>query len=62
MNAWLSWRPDERIAQVVRGALRRGTRMSHHLFSIVGGIAVVLLVLLVLSVRRPPRRARKRRR
>ncbi|MFM0269355.1 lytic transglycosylase domain-containing protein [Paraburkholderia aspalathi] len=48
MNAWLSWRPDERIAQVVRGTLRRGTRMSHHLFSIVGGIAVVLAVTLWL--------------
>lgn len=48
MNAWLSWRPDERIAQVVRGALRRGTRMSHHLFSIVGGLAVVLTVALWL--------------
>ncbi|KAA0999493.1 lytic transglycosylase domain-containing protein [Paraburkholderia panacisoli] len=48
MNAWLSWRPDERIAQVVRGVLRRGTRMSHHLFSIVGGIAVVLAIVLWL--------------
>ncbi|MDH6150452.1 MULTISPECIES: transglycosylase SLT domain-containing protein [Paraburkholderia] len=48
MNAWLSWRPDERIAQVVRGALRRGTRLSHHLFSIVGGIAVVLALALWL--------------
>ncbi|MFM0394261.1 transglycosylase SLT domain-containing protein [Paraburkholderia phytofirmans] len=48
MNAWLSWRPNERIAQVVRGALRRGTQMSHHLFSIVGGIAVVLTVALWL--------------
>ncbi len=48
MNAWLSRRPDERIAQVVRGALRRGTRMSHHLFSIVGGIAVVLALTLWL--------------
>jgi len=48
MNAWLSWRPDERIAQFVRGVLRRGTRMSHHLFSIVGGIAVVLTVALWL--------------
>jgi Transglycosylase SLT domain len=48
MNAWLSWRPDERIAQLVRGALRRGTRMSHHLFSIVGGIAVVLALVLWL--------------
>ncbi|MBB5457731.1 transglycosylase SLT domain-containing protein [Paraburkholderia sp. Cpub6] len=48
MNAWLSWRPDERIAQVVRGALRSGTRLSHHLFSIVGGIAVVLALALWL--------------
>ncbi|MFL9905502.1 transglycosylase SLT domain-containing protein [Paraburkholderia sp. RL17-337-BIB-A] len=48
MNAWLSWRPDERIAQFVRGVLRRGTRMSHHLFSIVGGIAVVLALTLWL--------------
>ncbi|SHJ46527.1 lytic transglycosylase domain-containing protein [Paraburkholderia terricola] len=48
MNAWLSWRPDERIAQVVRGVLRRGTRMSHHLFSIVGGIAVVVALALWL--------------
>jgi len=42
MNAWLSWRPDERIAQAVRGVLRRGTRVSHHLFSLVGGVAVIL--------------------
>ena len=48
MNAWLSWRPDERLAQVMRGALRRGTRMSHHLFSIVGGFAVVLALALWL--------------
>ncbi|MGF6510270.1 transglycosylase SLT domain-containing protein [Paraburkholderia sp. 32] len=48
MNAWLSWRPDERIAQIVRGALRSGTRLSHHLFSIVGGIAVVLALALWL--------------
>ncbi|MFT4064843.1 transglycosylase SLT domain-containing protein [Paraburkholderia sp.] len=48
MNAWLSWRPDERIAQIMRGALRRGTRLSHHLFSIVGGIAVVLALALWL--------------
>ncbi|WP_027212343.1 lytic transglycosylase domain-containing protein [Burkholderia sp. WSM2232] len=48
MNAWLSWRPDERIAQVVRGAVRRGTQLSHHLFSIVGGVAVVLAIALWL--------------
>jgi hypothetical protein len=48
MNAWLSWRPDERIAQAVRGMLRRGTRVSHHLFSIVGGVAVVMAITLWL--------------
>ncbi|HEX7934861.1 MAG TPA: lytic transglycosylase domain-containing protein [Paraburkholderia sp.] len=48
MNAWLSWRPDERIAQIMRGVVRRGTRMSHHLFSIVGGVAVVLALALWL--------------
>ncbi|ALE55656.1 transglycosylase SLT domain protein [Paraburkholderia graminis] len=48
MNAWLSWRPDERIAQIVRGAVRRGTQLSHHLFSIVGGMAVVLAIALWL--------------
>jgi len=48
MNAWLSWRPDERIAQVVRGAVRRGTQLSHHLFSVVGGFAVVLAIALWL--------------
>ncbi|TDV06933.1 lytic transglycosylase domain-containing protein [Paraburkholderia caballeronis] len=43
MNTWLSWwRADERIAQVLRALLRRGTRLSHHLFSIVGGCAVML--------------------
>jgi hypothetical protein len=48
MNAWLTWRPDERAAQVVRAVLRRGTRLSHHLFSVVGGIAVVLALALWL--------------
>ena len=48
MNAWLSWRPDERLAQVMRAVLRRGTRMSHHLFSIVGGFAVLLALALWL--------------
>jgi len=43
MNTWLSWwRTDERLVQALRGLLRRGTRLSHHLFSIVGGCAVVL--------------------
>ncbi|MDE1183456.1 lytic transglycosylase domain-containing protein [Paraburkholderia sp.] len=48
MNAWLSWRPDQRLAPVLRAAVRRGTRMSHHLFSIVGGLAVVLALTLWL--------------
>ena len=48
MNAWLTWRPDEKLAQVMRGVLRRGTRMSHHLFSIVGGSAILLAVALWL--------------
>ncbi|CAB3746358.1 transglycosylase SLT domain-containing protein [Paraburkholderia humisilvae] len=48
MNAWLSWRPDERAAQAVRAVLRRGTRLSHYLFSVVGGVAVVLALALWL--------------
>jgi len=48
MNAWLSWRPDERAVQAVRALLRRGTRVSHHLFSVVGGTAVLLALALWL--------------
>jgi hypothetical protein len=48
MNAWLSWRPDERLAQAMRAVVRRGTRVSHHLFSVVGGTAVVLALALWL--------------
>ncbi|MBN3755356.1 transglycosylase SLT domain-containing protein [Paraburkholderia sp. Tr-20389] len=48
MNAWLSWRPNERLAQVMRGALRQGTRLSHHLFSMVGGAAVLFALTLWL--------------
>ncbi|HEY3598666.1 MAG TPA: transglycosylase SLT domain-containing protein [Paraburkholderia sp.] len=48
MNAWLTWRPDERLAQAARAVLRRGTRMSHHLFSLVGGTAVLLALALWL--------------
>src|ERR1700677_3010723 len=48
MNAWLTWRPDEKLAQAMRGVLRRGTRMSHHLFSIVGGFAILLALALWL--------------
>ncbi|KAF1011342.1 MAG: hypothetical protein E5299_01428 [Burkholderia gladioli] len=46
MNAWLSWRPNERHAQLLREVLRRGTRVSHHLFSAVGGLAVVTTFVL----------------
>jgi hypothetical protein len=48
MNAWLSWRPDARIAQSFRAVLRRGTRMSHYLFSLVGCAAVVTALALWL--------------
>ena len=48
MNAWLSWRPNERLAQVMRGALKQGTRLSHHLFSVVGGFAVLFTLTLWL--------------
>lgn len=48
MNTWLSWRSDERLAQAVRAVLRRGTRMSHYLFSVVGGVAVLLTLALWL--------------
>ncbi|AJY14727.1 lytic transglycosylase domain-containing protein [Burkholderia dolosa] len=48
MNAWLSWRPSEQHAQFVRDVLRRGTRVSHHLFSIVGCLAVAVALALWL--------------
>lgn len=49
MNTWLSWwRTDERLAQALRALLRRGTRLSHHLFSIVGGCAVLFALAIWL--------------
>ncbi|MGU7773695.1 transglycosylase SLT domain-containing protein [Burkholderia sp. MR1-5-21] len=48
MNAWLSWRPSERHTHVVRAVLRRGTRVSHHLFSVVGCLAVAVALALWL--------------
>ncbi|KWO55752.1 transglycosylase SLT domain protein [Burkholderia ubonensis] len=48
MNAWLSWRPSEQHAQIVRDMLRRGTRVSHHLFSVVGCLAVAIALALWL--------------
>ncbi|WP_343670623.1 transglycosylase SLT domain-containing protein [Paraburkholderia heleia] len=45
MNTWLSWwRADERVALGLRALLRRGTRLSHHLFSMVGGCAVLFAI------------------
>ncbi|CAN7259164.1 transglycosylase SLT domain-containing protein [Trinickia sp. LjRoot230] len=53
MNTWLSWRPEVRLAPVFRAVLRRGTRVSHHLFSLIGAcaIAVVLVLWLLPTVR-----------
>lgn len=48
MNAWLSWRPDGSLAAAIRTALRRGTRVSHHLFSVVGACAVLVALALWL--------------
>lgn len=48
MNAWLSWRPDGSFAAAIRTALRRGTRVSHHLFSVVGACAVLVALALWL--------------
>ncbi|MCG5073063.1 transglycosylase SLT domain-containing protein [Paraburkholderia tagetis] len=49
MNTWLSWwRADERFAPGLRALLRRGTRLSHHLFSIVGGCAVLVALAIWL--------------
>ncbi|WP_206951452.1 transglycosylase SLT domain-containing protein [Trinickia acidisoli] len=48
MNTWLSSRPDGSIAAAVRTALRRGTRVSHHLFSVVGAGAVLAALALWL--------------
>ncbi len=48
MNTWLSWRPDSRVAEAVRAALHRGTRVSHLLLSIVGGCAIAIALMLWL--------------
>ncbi|MGN6669369.1 MAG: transglycosylase SLT domain-containing protein [Trinickia sp.] len=42
MNTWLSSHPEGSFGAAVRTALRRGTRVSHHLFSIVGACAVLI--------------------
>lgn len=48
MNTWLSWRSEGSLGVAVRAALRRGTRVSHHLFSIVGVCAVLCALVLWL--------------
>ena len=48
MNTWLALRSEGSFAVAVRAALRRGTRVSHHLFSIVGACAVVVALALWL--------------
>ncbi len=50
MNASASiwWGSDTRAAQIVHIALRRGRRMSHHLFSLIGCTAVVSALVLWL--------------
>ncbi|HEV3105488.1 MAG TPA: transglycosylase SLT domain-containing protein [Trinickia sp.] len=42
MNTWLSWRSGAGLSVALRAALRRGTRVSHHLFSVVGACAVIV--------------------
>ncbi|WP_250501829.1 MULTISPECIES: lytic transglycosylase domain-containing protein [unclassified Caballeronia] len=49
MNASVWWGSDSRAAQVVRVALRRGRRLSHHLFAVVGCAAVVSALALWLA-------------
>ncbi len=48
MNAWLSWRPDARLALYLRALLRHARRMSNTIFSVVGCAAVLTAVALWL--------------
>ena len=48
MNAWLSWRPDARLALHLRAMLRRAKHMSLTVFSLVGCAAVVTALALWL--------------
>lgn len=48
MNTWLSWRSGAGLSVALRAALRRGTRVSHNLFSIVGACAVLVALALWL--------------
>jgi soluble lytic murein transglycosylase-like protein len=53
MNTWLSLRPDGRVALAIRAVLRRGTRVSHLMLSLVGAcaVAIALVLWLVPTVR-----------
>jgi hypothetical protein len=48
MNAWLSWRPDARLALHLRAMLRRAKHTSLTVFSLVGCAAVVTALALWL--------------
>jgi hypothetical protein len=48
MNTSVWWGSDTRAAQIVRVALRRGRRLSHHVFAMVGCAAVVSALALWL--------------
>ncbi|WP_277186357.1 transglycosylase SLT domain-containing protein [Caballeronia sp. BR00000012568055] len=48
MNASVWWGSDTRAAQIVRIALRRGRRLSHHLLSLIGCAAVISALALWL--------------
>ncbi|SAK59509.1 lytic transglycosylase, catalytic [Caballeronia catudaia] len=48
MNASAWWGSDTRAAQIIRVALRRGRRLSHHLFAVVGCAAVISALALWL--------------
>jgi hypothetical protein len=48
MNAWLSWRPDARLALYLRAVLRRAKHMSLTVFCLVGCAAVVTALALWL--------------
>ncbi|SAK50250.1 lytic transglycosylase, catalytic [Caballeronia hypogeia] len=48
MNASVWWGSDTRAAQIIRVVLRRGRRLSHHLFAVVGGAAMVTALALWL--------------
>jgi hypothetical protein len=46
MNTWLSWRSSGNLARTVRAVLRRCTRLSSTLLSLVGALAVLTALVL----------------